>query len=41
MECDVHANCVRSRCKCRRGYKGSGLQGDCKEGKDKSAGKVG
>ncbi|XP_029190904.2 neurogenic locus Notch protein-like [Acropora millepora] len=31
MECDVHANCVNSRCKCRHGYKGSGLRGDCKE----------
>lgn len=39
MECDVHANCVNGRCKCRHGYKGSGLRGDCKEGKDKRAGR--
>ncbi|XP_068705354.1 fibropellin-1-like [Montipora foliosa] len=30
MDCDVQANCVNGRCKCRRGYTGSGHRGDCK-----------
>ena len=32
MDCDVHANCHNGRCRCRRGYKGTGLKGDCKQG---------
>lgn len=31
MDCDVYASCFRGLCRCRPGYRGSGLKGDCKQ----------
>lgn len=30
IDCDVHAMCNNGHCKCRKGFRGSGLKGDCK-----------
>ena len=32
IDCDVHAMCNNGYCKCRTGFRGSGLKGDCKPG---------